>query len=519
MPQIPALSHRASLRRVSGPACALALAAVAAALQLAAEGRLDFRSQFSVFYLAVLASSLRWGIPSGVVATLASAMFAALYVLEPRGYLPWEAAAETTELLMFLLVAGIMMVLVERLRVARVRADGAAARLREEVAERRRAEEELARQRDHLEEIVRDRTEALEESHRRLRFSERMAAVGSLASGLAHDLGNLILPMQGHLNSLRAHGLAPKAAENAQAIGRCVEYLRSLASGLRLFSKDAAPGRAGEVTQPQAWLRDTAPFFHNLLPKQVALEVDATDDLPAISVAPHRLTQAVVNLIGNAKDALGERQGRVLLRVRDAGDAMVRLEVIDDGPGMSEEVRQRCLEPFFTTRRRTGTGLGLALVVEIARSAGGDVEVASAPGEGTRITMMLPAAAAAPPAAVAAAPARRTAAVSVRDMRMSAMAMAIIEQAGFARASADGNPVPSADLWIIEADAVDASEVRQFLDELPGSAVVTWGQGPPALAEAGAIVLGEQSPGALRTCVEALARESPAGASGHRAAG
>jgi anti-sigma regulatory factor (Ser/Thr protein kinase) len=124
-------------------------------------------------------------------------------------------------------------------------------------------------------------------------------------------------------------------------------------------------------------------------------DVRVSDDLPPVAIAPHALAQAVINLINNARDAIGSASaGRVVLRAVEADDDMVRIVIEDNGPGMPAEVRARAIEPFFTTKtRRLSTGLGLSLVHGIMNAVGGSVEIESpvAQGRGTAISLIVPA--------------------------------------------------------------------------------------------------------------------------------
>jgi signal transduction histidine kinase len=106
-----------------------------------------------------------------------------------------------------------------------------------------------------------------------------------------------------------------------------------------------------------------------------------------------QLEVALINLVANARDA-ARGQGQVWLRTSERTDAGqgVRLSVQDDGPGMAEAVRRRALEPFFTTKGESGTGLGLAQVYGMMQQLGGDVAIASAPGQGTTVHLDFPAA-------------------------------------------------------------------------------------------------------------------------------
>jgi signal transduction histidine kinase len=116
------------------------------------------------------------------------------------------------------------------------------------------------------------------------------------------------------------------------------------------------------------------------------------DDVPAIQAAPSQLEQVVGNLLDNALRAVPAR-GVVRVKLAREGTQAVRLEVRDDGVGMSEQVRRRATEPFFTTRPvGQGTGLGLAIVQSIVASLKGTLSIESAPGAGTTVTVRLPAA-------------------------------------------------------------------------------------------------------------------------------
>jgi PAS domain S-box-containing protein len=262
----------------------------------------------------------------------------------------------------------------------------------EDISARRSAEQELAQHRDHLEQLVRDRTEELEASLERLRLSDRLASVGTLAAGLGHDMGNLLMPIRMRLDTLKQMDLPEEAREDIKAIADACEYLKRLNQGLRLFAlnpEDA--GSVGESTHLAAWWPDVAGFMRNTLHRGIDLEAIFPTDLPAVAIAPHLLTQTIYNLIQNAGDALqGRSRGKVRVTAFRAPRG-VTLAVSDDGPGMSEEVRRRCVEPFFTTKKRgISTGLGLALVHGAMRKTGGELDILSNPGEGSTFRLTLP---------------------------------------------------------------------------------------------------------------------------------
>lgn len=307
-----------------------------------------------------------------------------------------------------------------------------------DVTDRRRAQEELARHRDHLEDIVRERTRELEETHAKLRLSERMASLGTLSAGLGHDMGNLLLPLRVRLDSLERRvldrGPDPESADDIRTIRRCVDYLQRLASGLRMFALDpAAPGGPDQRTDLAEWWHDAEPFLKNSVPRGVALEFRLAPGTPAAAITRQGLTQAVFNLVQNAGDAMKARgYGHVTVWAepgQEDGAPTVRVGVTDDGPGMSPEVRQRCMEPFFTTKaRQLSTGLGLALVHGIVQRAHGSVAIDTTPGIGTTFVVSLPAHA--PRADTSAAP-RPAATVRVKDRRLRGLVAAMLESMDF----------------------------------------------------------------------------------------
>jgi PAS domain S-box-containing protein len=256
-----------------------------------------------------------------------------------------------------------------------------------DVSERKRAEAELLSHRGRLEELVTQRTSELQESHERLRFSERMAALGTLSAGLGHDMGNLLLPLRLRIDSMLTKGVPVDTKDDLEAIRKCAEYLQRLANGLRLFALDPDKSdTTADRTDLHEWWPDVFSFFKNALPRHVVLEQRFAPDLPPVRVAKPNLTQALFNLVQNAGDVLRNRpSGRVVIWAEPGAEPQtIRLGVSDEGPGMKPEVRRRCLEPFYTTKTRgISTGLGLALVHGIVQKAEGKIEIETELDRGT----------------------------------------------------------------------------------------------------------------------------------------
>jgi signal transduction histidine kinase len=123
--------------------------------------------------------------------------------------------------------------------------------------------------------------------------------------------------------------------------------------------------------------------------RQISAKVDSAD-IPAILGDAAQLRDVIINLIFNAADAMAQG-GMITLRSRAEPKAVI-VEVSDTGAGMTEEVRRRCFEPFFSTKGNQGTGLGLAMVFSIVQRHSGTIDIASEPGKGTKFTLRLPAA-------------------------------------------------------------------------------------------------------------------------------
>jgi PAS domain S-box-containing protein len=381
----------------------------------------------------------------------------------------------------------------------------------QDVTGRKLVEQELERYRTRLEELVGERTAALQETHQRLRLSERMASLGTLSAGLGHDMGNLLLPVRLRLEAMEIKGIPDQLREDVQAIGKCADYLQRLANGLRLLSLDPENATASpERTDLKEWWPDVESFLKNALPRGVELERRFADDLPAAIVPRHRLTQAVFNLVQNAGDAIKPGEpGRVCIWAESCnGRNTLRLGVTDNGAGMSAEVKARCLEPFFTSKTRgISTGLGLALVHGIVQKAGGAIAIDSAPGKGTTITLTLPSTEATTlnPARTQCAKALRGA-VSISDTRLRTYVSFILRLLRVDVAPYDDPQGEGLDLWVADETACE----RLVKDQTHPSArcILVIGNMPHGWKHSQTLVLnGHPKPAAVRQALRQLVVE------------
>ncbi|MGQ0614743.1 MAG: sensor histidine kinase [Planctomycetaceae bacterium] len=220
--------------------------------------------------------------------------------------------------------------------------------------------------------------------------AQRLAATGTLAAGIAHEINN---PLGGIANAvlrLREGDLSPAKSE---------EYFRIVLDGLDRIAKivqrvldftprqtDPMPVDCADVCRRAADLA-----MHRAEPRGIRLEVRAEASVGGVVGDPQELIQAVLNLVLNGIDAIPEgAAGTITLSTRAEGGFAV-LEVADDGSGMDEETRRRCVDMFYTTKAAgKGYGLGLAAVQHIATDHGGDLEIESELGRGTRVRLRIP---------------------------------------------------------------------------------------------------------------------------------
>jgi two-component system sensor histidine kinase PilS (NtrC family) len=227
--------------------------------------------------------------------------------------------------------------------------------------------------------------------------SERLADLGRVAAGLAHELRNPLASMAGSIELLRASsGLSAGDARLMDIVLREAERLEGLVAAFLAFSRPAPPRRAA-VDLARAVAETLEVFAHDPAAERVRVERALG---PAVADCDAgQLRQVLWNLLTNAAHAAGAREGGGTVRVRCGagdGDGWARIEVEDDGPGIPAADLPHLFTPFFTTRDG-GTGLGLATVQRIVDAHGGRVDVASTPGAGARFTVQLPATAPAPP--------------------------------------------------------------------------------------------------------------------------
>ena len=240
--------------------------------------------------------------------------------------------------------------------------------------------------------VILDATErrSLEEQ---LAQARKMEAVGQLTGGVAHDFNNLLTVVLGNIDIMaRRAEDETRRTRRIEAVRQAAERGRDLTRQLLAFSRRQHLSPA--TINVNALIEDFAPLMRQAVGESVTLEVALSPEPLHALVDSTQLETALLNLAVNARDAMPEG-GRLAIATR-SDDGYVAIEVSDTGVGMSQEVRERVFEPFFTTKEvGKGSGLGLSQVYGFVRQSDGDLQLASAPGEGAVFTLRLPASAAA----------------------------------------------------------------------------------------------------------------------------
>ncbi|MGH8020238.1 MAG: ATP-binding protein, partial [Opitutaceae bacterium] len=234
---------------------------------------------------------------------------------------------------------------------------------------------------------------------------ERLRALGQMASGIAHDINNAISPIALYAELLlrKEPNLTERSRQHLEVIGRSIDDVAATVARMREFYRPREPQLMLEPVSLNLLVQHVAELTRArwsdmALVKGVVIDMqtDLTPDLPDVMGVEGEIREALTNLVFNAVDAMPEG-GVLTLRTRvavepvrtgfGAPSRVACLEVADTGVGMDEATRRRCLEPFFTTKGKRGTGLGLAMVYGMVQRHSASIEIESAPGAGTTVRL------------------------------------------------------------------------------------------------------------------------------------
>ena len=239
--------------------------------------------------------------------------------------------------------------------------------------------------------------------------SDRLRSLGEMAAGMAHELNQPLVGVRGaaeHLLLGLERGwdlVAEKFRDRLELIVEQADRMVHIIEHIRRFAREAGRPESTSVQVNQVVQSALGMLGEQFHARGLELECDLAEDLALVRANSFSLEEVLLNLLSNARDALEERgeveDGEPPLRVDlrtlmadQEGMPQVRIEVSDTGVGISPDIQEKMFEPFFTTKGPDqGTGLGLAISKSIIEEAGGRIQVQSAPGEGTTVTISLPA--------------------------------------------------------------------------------------------------------------------------------
>jgi len=234
---------------------------------------------------------------------------------------------------------------------------------------------------------LRQANRELQRTRAELIRSEKLASVGHLAAGMAHEIGNPLGAVVGYLELLQTR---LKGAAEQDMIARSLAEAFRIDRLIRDLLDFSAPGGAeAEPKDPVGLFREAVQLLdHQGAFKEIKIQDDMPGPLPSISIIPHQLVQVFVNLLLNARDASPPRGTIRLAGGADRGE--VWLSIADEGEGIPPEQMETIFDPFFTTKDPgKGRGLGLSVCHRILNDAGGRIEVSSTPGKGSVFTVKL----------------------------------------------------------------------------------------------------------------------------------
>jgi PAS domain S-box-containing protein len=274
-------------------------------------------------------------------------------------------------------------------------------------AEAQTAQAALQRANASLEQRVAERTTALERAHEALRHEmaerhsmqetlfqqEKLAALGTLLANVAHELNNPLTVAAMQLDNLQEEGDADETSEDIELIRQAIERCQGVVHSFLALARQQPPTRRAIALH--ALIDDVLVLLgHGMEADAITIEMDVAEDLPPLWGDPDQLHHVMANLLTNAHHAL--REGMMPRHLRLSAAVMtdrrqVKLEVVDNGPGIPEDLQRRIFEPFFTTKLQgEGTGLGLPLCRSIVEGHGGHLHLISQPGHGTTVSVTLP---------------------------------------------------------------------------------------------------------------------------------
>jgi len=230
--------------------------------------------------------------------------------------------------------------------------------------------------------------EKVQTAHDHLLHLERLSTMGRLASGLTHDLRNVMVSVNHIERELETRAAEPDLLESVQIGTHMIGNLLETLDGMQQFAKSGAMTMASEIFAPAQVVQAAIAISRmDMTYRARKVEVEIEQDLPAVQGDQQKLIQVLVNLLRNAIQAT-EKSKRILVRAqRDAGDVVFAVE--DEGPGVPSELRDKIFEPFVSTKGDKGMGMGMYMARLIVESHQGQIRCSNRPAGGARFEVRL----------------------------------------------------------------------------------------------------------------------------------
>lgn len=237
---------------------------------------------------------------------------------------------------------------------------------------------------------LRDVTDA-QQMEQQLLHSERLAAMGQMVDGFAHELNNPLTAIMGGVELLDAKRLDESSARHLQLLKQQVRRAAEIVQNLLFFSRPPAPGKT-RVNVNELIQRTLMLHQYSLRLNNISVDFIPDSAAPPFEADANQLMQVFLNLIVNAEQAIREVRDRGTIRIRIGQSAAeIRVTFQDDGPGISSDSVPKIFDPFYSTKRPgRGVGMGLSVAMAIVKSSDGKIEFAPAPGGGAAFTITLP---------------------------------------------------------------------------------------------------------------------------------
>jgi len=244
----------------------------------------------------------------------------------------------------------------------------------------------------HLEMRVQEETAKVVELQNQVSYLQRLSAMGYLMATLAHDLGTPLHSIAGLAELLLEKGpWPPDVVRKIELILRQAKRLNFVIQNMKRMTRP--PEAHFELMSWSELMNENLPLLESLLKKfPISLSLEVAEGLPQIYVDRYRFQTALLNLVQNSAEAIGEKGGKIEINVNVKPDKRAVVVLVrDNGPGIPEEFQEKVCEPFFSTHEMEGLrGLGLPIVQDIMKTHGGWIEIKSTPGQGTEVALYFP---------------------------------------------------------------------------------------------------------------------------------